>query len=312
MESDKPLKWKLKLTAELARGECVEYDLTGWERGAEVTLGSLGLGLAEGKAILAEIQAHMVAAQIEGHGEARRCCGRCGRRLPNKGHYRSTFRSVFGNVPVRVRRVKACPGCGQNPATPLFTRKSSTAPELRYLNSKLAALLPFGKVADFLNEVLPVSAATNAGTARNRTRRVGPRLLREQAKPAGSERPTPSQTLVIGLDGGFVKSNRPICTRNFEVTAGKVLGADGECPRFAFATNEYQHGLRQIRPALTHLRVDEKTQIRVLSDGDSGLRTVQWEVAPGSEHILDWFHIGMRFEHLLDASRAMQKIDTAA
>ena len=115
MENGKPLKWKLKLTAELARGECVEYDVTGWERGEAVTLGSLGLSLAEGKAILAEIQTRIVAAQIECQGEARRCCSRCGRRLPNKGHYRSTFRSAFGNVPVRVRRVQACPGCGQNP-----------------------------------------------------------------------------------------------------------------------------------------------------------------------------------------------------
>ena len=144
-----------------------------------------------------------------------------------------------------------------------------------------------GKVADFLNEVLPVTAATNAVTVRNRTRRVGGRLLREQAKPAGSARPTPSQTLVIGLDGGFVKSNRPLSERNFEVTAGKVLGEDGECTRFAFATNEYEHGLRQIRHALEELIVDEKTQITVLSDGDAELRAVQWEVAPDSEHILD-------------------------
>jgi hypothetical protein len=196
LSTKNPLKWKLKLklTAELAPGECVEYDVTAWERGEEVTLGSIGLSLAEGKTILAEVQTQMVAAQIERHGQARRCCARCGRKLPNKGHYRSTFRSVFGNVAVRVRRVTACRGCGEKPAAPLFTRRSSTAPELRYLNAKLAAPLPFGKVADFLNEVLPVGAATNAATVRNRTRRVGGRLLRDQAKPAGSARPTPSQT----------------------------------------------------------------------------------------------------------------------
>ena len=152
-----------------------------------MTLGSLGLSLAEGEAILAEIQTRMVAAQIEGQGEARRCCGRCGRRLPNKGHYRSTFRSAFGNVPVRVRRVKACSGGGQNPTAPLFTRKSSTAPELRYLNAKLAALLPFGKVADFLNEVLPETAAANPVTVRNRTRRVGASSV-ARASQTGRER----------------------------------------------------------------------------------------------------------------------------
>jgi hypothetical protein len=91
------LKWKLKLMTELVPGECVEYDVTEWERVEEVTLGSLGLSLEfeEGKNILAEIQTQMVAAQIERHGQARRCCAQCGRRRPNKGHYRSTDSVCF-------------------------------------------------------------------------------------------------------------------------------------------------------------------------------------------------------------------------
>jgi hypothetical protein len=127
---------------------------------------------------------------------------------PNKGYYRSTFRSAFGNVGVRVRRVTACRGCGNNAAEPLFTRSCSTAPELRYLNAKLAALVPFGRTADLLNDVLPVT--TNAVTVRNRTRRVGARILRNQAQPVEPVHSRPAETLVIGLDGGFVRSNRPI------------------------------------------------------------------------------------------------------
>jgi hypothetical protein len=311
MKSDTPLKWKLKLTVELAPGKAVEHDVTEWQRAGEMDLASLGLTMAEGKSIVAEIQAMMVTVQVEQHGQARSCCVKCGRKLRNKGRYRSTFRSVYGNVPVHVRRVKACPGCGENPAAPLFTRKSSTAPELRYLNAKLAALLPFGKVAEFLNEVLPSTAATNAVTVRNRTRRVGGRLLRDEAKPAETTRPTPSKTLVIGLDGGYVKSRQPF-ERNFEITAGKLMGEEGECVRFAFATNEYERGIRQIRHELEGLRVDEETQITVLSDGDAGLRTVQFEVAPKAEHVLDWFHIAMRFEHLLDATQAIRIVAMAA
>jgi hypothetical protein len=68
MANRNPLKWKLQLTAELAPGECIEYDVAAWERAEEVTLGSLGLSLGEGKAILAEIQTQMVTAQIERHG----------------------------------------------------------------------------------------------------------------------------------------------------------------------------------------------------------------------------------------------------
>ena len=311
MNNDTPLKWKLKLTVERGPGESVEHDVTEWKRAGAVDLASLGLSLEEGKSILAEIQTQMVAVQVEHYGQARRCCMKCGRRLRNKGHYRSTFRSVYGNVPVQIRRVKACRNCGEAPAPALFTRKSSTAPELRYLNAKLAALLPFGKVAGFLNEVLPGTAGTNAVTVRNRTRHVGGRLLRDQAKPAETMRGTPSKTLVMGLDGGYVKS-RQAWEHNFEITAGKLLGEDGECVRFAFATNEYERGIRQIRPGLEALRVDEQTQITVLSDGDAGLRTVQREVVSKAEHVLDWFPIGMRFAHLLDAAQAIRQVAMAA
>jgi hypothetical protein len=220
MANANPLEWKLKLTAEVAPGEFVEYDVAQWERAGDATLGDLGLSIAEGKSILAEVQAHVVAAQVEGHSQARRACSHCGRALPNKGHYQSTFRSVFGNVKVRVRRVLAWRGCGEKPARVLFTRKSPTSPEFRYLNANMAALLPFGKAADCLNEILPLTAATNAASVRNRAWRVGGRLLREQAKAAKVKRPVPSKVLVIGLDGGYVKSCRPLEERNFEITAG--------------------------------------------------------------------------------------------
>ena len=90
------------------------------------------------------------------------------------------------------------------------------------------------------------------------------------------------------------------------------MAATRECTRFAFATNEYERGVRQIRHGLEVLRVNEETEITVLSDGDAGLRTVQWEVAPKSEHVLDWFHIGMRFEHFFDACQAIRHAPMAA
>ncbi len=36
----------------------------------------------------------------------------------------------------------------------------------------------------------------------------------------------------------------------------------------------------------------------MLSDGDAGLRAIQYKVAPQAEHILDWFHLAMRFQHV--------------
>ena len=88
------------------------------------------------------------------------------------------------------------------------------------LEPKFAALAPFAKVADLLAELLPVGGAVNAGTVRNRTRRVGERMAR--LHPAGAPDPdidavTPA--VVIGLDGGYLRSRHRRPERNFEVVA---------------------------------------------------------------------------------------------
>ena len=48
------------------------------------TAATLGLGLAEGKAILAALQRHLVAAQVDEHCRDRRRCDRCGAQRPLK------------------------------------------------------------------------------------------------------------------------------------------------------------------------------------------------------------------------------------
>jgi hypothetical protein len=69
-----------------------------------ITPATLGLSIAEGKAVLAAIQAQLVADQVTRHGVVARECRACGRVQASKGHYRSTFRSVFGNVPLGPSR----------------------------------------------------------------------------------------------------------------------------------------------------------------------------------------------------------------
>src|ERR1017187_2881956 len=100
--------------------------------------------------------------------------------IRTKGYYQSTLRSVYGNVGMRIRRLRGCScvGARQNSFSAMFTNKDPTTPELKSLTAKLAALLPFGKVADFLGELLPLSAQTTPNTVRNRTMKVGRRLQR--------------------------------------------------------------------------------------------------------------------------------------
>ncbi len=49
----------------------------------------------------------------------------------------------------------------------------------------------------------------------------------------------------------------------------------------------------------------EGARVTGLSDGDAGLRAIQKEVAPKSTHILDWFHLPMRFQHVIQVRRGV-------
>lgn len=49
----------------------------------------------------------------------------------------------------------------------------------------------------------------------------------------------------------------------------------------------------------------EGAPVTVLSDGDAGLRAIRKEGAPKSTHILDWFHLAMRFQHVIQVTRGL-------
>ena len=102
------LVWRVKLVTEFEAGETTEVEVARIERAEQAGLADLGLRLAEAKQLTAAIQAEIVPAQVTTAGEQRRICAACGRVLASKGHYSATFRSLFGDVPVRVRRLLTC------------------------------------------------------------------------------------------------------------------------------------------------------------------------------------------------------------
>src|SRR4051812_26531376 len=273
------LVWRVKLVAELRPGVMTETEVARIERHEQTGLADLGLRLDEAKQLTAALQAEMVSAQVAVVGERRRGCAACGRLLASKGHYPATFRSLFGNVPVRVRRLLVCPcqGPGEAKSFAAIDLGAGPAPELAYVTAKFAALAPFGKVAAFLSELLPISGAQNAGTVRNRTLRVGQDVVRQHPIDIGGPPTAPAAgPVVVGLDGVYVRSrHRP--ERHFEVVAGKVIDARGAQHRFAFARNGPETASEAFRQALAAAGVRADTPATVLCDGDAGLWRLQHE-----------------------------------
>src|SRR5215217_68328 len=285
-----------------------ETEVARIERDEQAGLADLGLRLAETKQLTAALQAAIVPAQVAVVGKCHRCCSSCGRRLASKGYYPVTFRSLFGDVPVRVRRLLACSCQVEGEAKSfgvLDLDHDALAPELAYVTARYAALAPFGKVAALLSELLPISGAQNAGTVRNRTLRVGQDVVPLRSTKNAELLATPAAgPVVVGLDGGYVRSrHRP--ERHFEVVAGKVIDAQGAQHRFAFARNGQATSAAAFRQALATAGVQADTPATVLCDGDAGLWRLQREGLPSATIVLDWWHAAVRFEHALQAARGL-------
>ncbi len=294
------------------------------ERGCQLKLEELGLTLQEGKEVLAELQRLVVSTQVQKqHAELPRC-DRCERRLRTGGYYRALFRSAFGNVPLRVRRLVVCPCLPSAKRT--FSElsdllgRSLVAPEWLYLEAKCASLLPFEKVANLLGEVLPVEDGRNAETVRNRLCRVGQRLHEEKiqnelaratfgdpegvsGEAEGVERRSEAQT-VVGLDGCYVRNRHPDPERLFEVIAGCVQGPTGKTRCLAWVRDSRTHA-HDVRQAVVGVG-GHPSSITILTDGDASLRRMVGGVAPGPmKHVLDWFHVGMKFQVLVQTASGL-------
>jgi hypothetical protein len=151
----------------------------------------------------------------------------------------------------------------EHPCRRSFTRNAPIAPELRYLTAKLAALMPFGRVAGFLAEVFPLAAKPSASTIRNRTLGVGKRFIR--TANARSGRPTGDDQVVMGLDGGYVRNRHLRPARTFELVAGQIRSAGTNVTRFAFVRDGKWAGSDAMTQALREHGVKARMWVRVSS-----------------------------------------------
>jgi hypothetical protein len=100
------MRWKVQLIAETASGQRIEGEIATIEREDLLSAATVGLTIAEGKVILEGLQRRVAAAQDQHHGGSMKSCVKCGAAFRVKGYYNSTLRTVYGNVPMRVRRLR--------------------------------------------------------------------------------------------------------------------------------------------------------------------------------------------------------------
>jgi hypothetical protein len=154
------MKFRVEVISVNEEGSEQRRDVMEMEREG-LAMETLGLSLAEGKAILRGVQDFVASQQTSEDLRRRRRCPNCGQRHHSKAAGTSTVETVFGPVGVPNPRWERCPCQPKGPKTfrPTATwLQGRTSPERLYLESKWGSLIPYEKVADLLKEVLPVSS----------------------------------------------------------------------------------------------------------------------------------------------------------
>jgi hypothetical protein len=171
-------KISIEGSGEITRGQRFEFEI---ERSLDdLAVGSLGLSIEEGKAIMASLQLHIVEQQCALYVLFRRHCQGCGGTRPIKDYSTRTIRTVYGAVTVESPRLYPCRRCMPGvdftitPVSELCPDRATA--ELITLTAKLGALMPYRSAADVLADFPPGQTPTRQTTLRHRTLAVGKRL----------------------------------------------------------------------------------------------------------------------------------------
>jgi hypothetical protein len=290
------MRWRIMLELDGADGTPQRHEIgTGERSAAGHSAATLGLGLEEGKAILAAVQRHLVAAQVEEHCRSRRRCDRCGAQRPLKDVRPRRLTSLFGVVEVRAPRFGPC-RCGvacRRSITPVAEiMPDRCTPEYERVVAAMGAALPYRRALALLGEFFPLGDAPAVETTRQRTLRVGARLERAAlAPPQSPPAAAPEEgSIALGIDAGHVRSVRSYQVRSFEVFVAQVRGDRGGGVVFGGVPAEADRQQQQLRGVLLGLGATPRTPVTILSDGADGPRSLGEAACVGpTRHVLDWF-----------------------
>jgi hypothetical protein len=190
------MEWVLRLIGTGVDGQSRSFDVIEISRPDGFgDIADLGLTLAEGKRLLAEVQQVVVAAQSDNQATIRPSCRSCGRRCHVKDWRLHRNATLFGEVRVSLPRF-LCAGCGRIEIGLSWPSHCRSTPELDQLQARLSALMPYRVAADVMQHLLPIDASRSPETLRSHTLQVGKRL-----GDAAAEKPQAAATAItISLD----------------------------------------------------------------------------------------------------------------
>ena len=299
------MKFKLQLVIEDEAGETHLEDIIEIDKTKQPGY-CIGLSLLNSKKLLKELQQKIILNETYAYIQSKKTCDTCHHKRRVKSHETFQYRTLFGTVVLPNLRLYDC-GCdgrhGKTFSVLNAWLDDHTSPELQYIEAKWASHLSYNKTSELLQDILPVHITHNAATVRNHLQKIAKRQDSElEGKSmclSGCENewaklPKPDKPLTVGIDGGYVRQWRDKY-KNFEVIVGKSYSKTKSSKRFGFVQSIEDKPQRRLLHVLTQQGLQANQQITFLSDGADNVRNLQYIMHPEAEHILDWFHVTMRF-----------------
>lgn len=263
----------------------------------------LGLSLAEAKQLLANLQQEIVAAQARAHAVLRPDCP-CGTGARHVKDYREhVIATLFGQVTVRLPRF-CCAACGTIERGIDWPSHCRSTPELERLQAHLSALMTYRTAADVLEQMFPIGTGSDKETMRRHTLRAG--LALRDSAAIGPEMTAPAIT--VTLDATFIRSCED-GERHLEVRIGNVETASGGRQVFGAVARSGTDIKMLICRSLEAVGRTKESELTAFTDGCLGLRRILADAGITELPILDWFHIGMRMQHLKQIASALTADD---
>ena len=295
------------------------------------SLADLGLTLAEGRALLAEVQATLVSHQAATWMAGHLACRRCGAALAHKYRRVIVLRTAFGKVELPSPRMWACRCASrQGQARRTVSPQCKAVPrrltaELEYLQARWAAHLPFRQTTALLREILPLDVGISASSTRRTTLAVGKALNVQieheiaSARKLVDDAPARESTSVgsVSVDSAWLHfsssprgreaaralrelmspcAQRCVQERHVNIVAGRATFVDRAPRLYAYVHKQVPSAAARLDQFLSRSGVQPDERVTVICD-DAG----EFEKAVAGSRlsrgkILDWFHIAMKFK----------------
>ncbi|MBY6058885.1 ISKra4 family transposase [Leisingera daeponensis] len=224
---------------------------------------------------------------------------------------RPTLRQIPGQCPAHSPLRLQCqigrrPGRAAFASCSLFPDRST--PELRRLQAELGARHSFREAARILETFLPCAKQVNT-SVRSRLGKVARDICdRAQKEPVVAARSEGALESTVFLDSAHIRCRPENQKRHLDVVVGKIESHD-KCRRFGLVQRAVLSPACQLRQGLRAIGWNHRKVVTVISNGEPALPNLVHDAVGGKvRHILDWWHISMRIQHVENAVKGLLQI----